>query len=52
MANPAGEREQWVIGVSFHPTPAVVLKADVEVRDDGTGHDVPERLNLGVGWSL
>lgn len=51
-ANSAGDRSQWVFGVSFHPTHSVVLKADVEVRDDASGAAVPERLNLGIGWSL
>jgi hypothetical protein len=51
-ANPAGDRNQWVFGVSFHPSPAVVLKADFEVRDDESGSSVPERFNFGIGWSL
>ncbi|MCE9594629.1 MAG: hypothetical protein K8S98_10575 [Planctomycetes bacterium] len=51
-ANPAGDRNQWVFGVSFHPNPSVVLKADLEVRDDAAGAAVPERFNLGIGWSF
>lgn len=52
VANPAGDRNQWVLGASFHPTHSVVLKADVEIRDDESGSAVPERVNLGIGWSL
>ncbi len=50
--NPAGDREEWTLGVSFYLTPAMVAKADVQIRDDGTGKDLPNLVNFGVGWQF
>jgi hypothetical protein len=50
--NPAGDRSAWTLGVTFHPTPSVVLKADFQARDDASGVAVPECVNLGIGWSF
>lgn len=50
--NPAGDRKEWTLGVNFYLTPALVAKADVQIRDDGTGKDLPTLVNFGVGWQF
>lgn len=47
--NPAADREIWTLGAAYYPTPNVVLKADVELWEDGTGDSVT-RVNFGVGF--
>jgi hypothetical protein len=32
--------------------PDVVFKADYQWRDDDSADGLPERLNLGLGWSF
>lgn len=48
----AGDREEWTFGLSFYPTPNLVLKADYQIRNDDADSDLKDRLNLGVGWQF
>lgn len=50
--DPAGDRTAWTFGVSFYFTPALVAKADCQVRDDATGKDLPTLVNVGLGWQF
>ncbi len=50
--NPAGDRTAWTLGASFYLTPSLVAKADYQVRDDATGRDLPDLVNLGIGWQF
>jgi uncharacterized coiled-coil protein SlyX len=51
-ANPAGDRQEWTMGVNFYPTPNLVLKADYQIRDDATTQHLDNLINLGVGWQF
>ncbi len=50
--DPRGERDEITFGVSFLPVPNLVLKADFQVRDDDSAEGLPDRFNLGLGWSF
>ena len=50
--NPAGDRNEWTCGLSFHPTPNFVIKADYQIREDGTDNDLKDLFNLGIGWQF
>lgn len=50
--DPAGDRTAWTFGVSFYFTSTLVAKADYQVRDDGTGQDLPDLVNFGLGWQF
>jgi hypothetical protein len=49
--DPAGERDEITFGFSFFPTTALVIKTDYQIRDD-EADGLPERFNLGIGWSF
>jgi len=44
-ADPAGDREEWTVGLSFYPVSGLVLKADYQFRKD-----VSNLYNFGMGW--
>lgn len=48
--NPAGDRDEWTLGLSFYLNPKVVVKADYQIRDDDSDTDLGDRINLGLGW--
>ncbi len=48
--DPAGDRTEWTLGISYFVNPRLVLKADYQVRDDATGDDLDDLFNLGIGW--
>ena len=50
--DPRGARDELTFGLSFFPTSNLVLKADYQIRDDDTPAGLPERFNLGLGWSF
>jgi hypothetical protein len=50
--DPAGDREETTIGATFFVLPNLVVKADFQLRGDGTSQDVPETLNFGIGWQF
>ncbi|MBE0534429.1 MAG: hypothetical protein IH624_02085 [Phycisphaerae bacterium] len=50
--NPAGDRNEWTVGLAYWPTPGVVIKADYQIPDDATGDDLPHRINFGIGFTF
>jgi len=48
--DPIGDRSEWTLGVSFFPARHVVIKADYQIREVGTARDLPDLLNLAIGW--
>jgi hypothetical protein len=50
--NPAGDREEWTVGVSFFPVSNLVIKADYQIRDDDSGGDLDDLFNVGIGWTF
>ena len=50
--NPEGDRREWTLGASFHLTPTLVAKGDVQFRDDASGKDLPTLVNFGLGWQF
>jgi hypothetical protein len=50
--NPAGDREEWTIGLGFYPIPSFVVKADYQIRDDASSDDLADLFNVGVGWQF
>jgi hypothetical protein len=51
-ANPAGDRSEWTLGLTFFLLPNFVLKADCQIPSDGTDRDLGRKWNLGVGWQF
>jgi len=49
---PAADRTEWTVGLSWWPTRQVVVKADIQFRDDRSDEDLPETFNLGLGWQF
>ena len=49
---PAGDRQEWTFGLSFHPVPKFVIKADYQIREDGTDNHPDDLFNLGIGWQF
>ena len=50
--DPAGDRNEWTMGVNFYLTPTFAVKADYQIRDDASGDKLDDLLNLGVGWQF
>jgi hypothetical protein len=50
--NSAGDRTEWTFGTNFYLTPNLVVKADYQIRDDDSGSDLDDLLNLGIGWAF
>ena len=50
--NPAGDRHEWSFGLSFHPVSNFVIKADYQIREDGTDDRLNDFFNLGIGWQF
>ena len=50
-SDPRGRRSEWTVGVSWFPVRNLVIKADYQMRDDDAA-GLPERVNLGLGWSF
>lgn len=50
--DPAGDRTEWTFGVAFWPVPNFVIKADYQIRQDGTDNKLNDLLNLGVGFAF
>lgn len=51
-SDPAGDRTEWTIGVTFFPVSNFVVKADYQFTDDKSATNPPNRFNLGVGWAF
>lgn len=50
--DPAGERDIITFGFGFFPTTGLVIKTDYQARDDDSTEGLPERFNIGLGWSF
>lgn len=50
--NGAGDRTEWTFGTNIYLTPNLVVKADYQIRDDDSGSDMDDLLNLGIGWAF
>lgn len=50
--NPAGDRNDWTMGISFFPIPILVIKADYQIRNNATDQGVENLFNLGVGFQF
>lgn len=51
-ADPAGDRSEWTMGINFYPIPNFVIKADYQVRKNGTSVNPNDLFNLGIGWQF
>ncbi|MCA8961384.1 MAG: hypothetical protein KDC38_12760 [Planctomycetes bacterium] len=49
-SNRAGDRTEITLGFTWFFDPSLVLKGDVQIRDDDRRGDLPALVNLGVGW--
>ncbi len=50
--DPRGIRDEITLGLCFFPTTGLAIKTDYQIRDDETSSGLPERFNLGIGWSF
>ena len=50
--DPAGDRDEWTVGVNFYLAPNFVVKADYQIRDDASSGDLDDLVNFGVGWQF
>ena len=48
----SGDRYEWTLGLTFYPIPSLVIKADYQIREDGTDKDLDDLFNLGIGWQF
>ncbi len=51
-ADPRGNRTEWTLGIGLYPLANLALKADYQIRDDGSTTDPRNQFNLGIGWSF
>ncbi|AQT67386.1 Phosphate-selective porin [Anaerohalosphaera lusitana] len=51
-ANPAGDRNEITLGVSWKLTPDFVVKADYQIREDDSDEDLNDGINLGIGFTF
>jgi hypothetical protein len=51
-SDPAGDRNEWTLGVSFYPSPNFVVKADYQIRDDASSDEPDDLFNIGMGWQF
>lgn len=47
--NVSYDRNDFTLGLSFHPTPGVVFKGDYQILGDQTTNDLGNQINFGVG---
>jgi len=50
--DPRGDRDEWTFGLAFYPSPAFVIKADYQLREDAAPGHPSDLFNLGVGWQF
>jgi hypothetical protein len=50
--DPVGDRIEWTMGVNFYPVHNFVIKADYQIRQNEAQSDLPDLLNLGLGWNF
>ena len=51
-ADPAGNRDEWTVGMGFFPVPNFVVKADYQIPRNATGERLPQLFNIGLGWQF
>jgi hypothetical protein len=51
-SDPAGDRNQWTVGVGLFPLSNLVIKADYQINDDDSSSSPANQFNLGLGWSF
>ena len=49
VKNSAYDRNDWTFGLSYKIAPGAVVKADYQIKDDGSSVNVPNQLNFGLG---
>lgn len=52
QANPAGDRQEWTLGVNFFLTPQFVVKADYQFKDSEASGEPDDQFNVGIGWTF
>ena len=52
VANGAGERDEWTVGINWWLSKQFVLKLDYQLRNDKDGSDLNDSFNLGVGFAF
>ena len=52
LADPAMDRHDYTVGLSFYPVPNLVLKADYQIFESEADGDIANAFNLGVGWQF
>lgn len=52
LADPSKDRHDWTLGLTFHPVPNVVVKADYQILKSEADADPDNTINLGVGWQF
>lgn len=50
VKNDAYDRNDWTMGLSYKIAPGAVVKADYQIKDDASSVDVPNQLNIGLGF--
>lgn len=50
VKNNTYDRSDWTLGLSYKIAPGAVVKADYQFKDDASSVDVPNQLNIGLGF--
>lgn len=50
IKNDSYDRNDWTFGLSYKIAPGAVVKADYQVKNDASSVDVPNQLNMGLGF--
>lgn len=52
LKDPAGDRNEWTLGMNFYFVPNLVFKVDYQIRENKTDTGLEDLFNLGVGWQF
>ncbi|MGE4615372.1 MAG: hypothetical protein AAEJ46_13640, partial [Planctomycetota bacterium] len=52
VKNDAGTRDEVTLGFTWSLTRQVVVKGDIQLRDDANPGDLPTLFNFGLGWEF
>ena len=50
--DPAGDRQEWTFGMTWFLVPNFVIKADYQIRENGTDDELENLVNFGIGWQM
>ena len=50
LKNESYDRNEWTFGLTYAIAPGAVVKADYQIKDDATDVDLPNQLNIGLGF--